>query len=144
MNNMKKIYKYKKQDILDALVFIFELNEDDINLAIYNILKNESLFKGLDITVETLSHKEDYDYDYDAHYDLWHQIVDQCDCDDNNWDNEEFTKEYDYDLTAEDVKQTIKKYDKSLSKDFIAELKDMWGDDILEEITDILKEYNLI
>ena len=114
MNNMKKVYKYKKQDILDALVFIFELNEDDINLAIYNILKNESLFKGLDITVETLSHKEDYDYD--AHYDL----------------------------TAEDVKQTIKKYDKSLSKDFIAELKDMWGDDILEEITDILKEYNLI
>ena len=97
---------------------------------------------GLDITVETLSHKEDYDYD--AHYDLWHQIVDQCDWDDNNWDNEEFTKEYDYDLTAEDVKQTIKKYDKSLSKDFIAELKDMWGDDILEEITDILKEYNLI
>ena len=142
MNNMKKAYKYKKQDILDALVFIFELNEDDINLAIYNILKNESLFKGLDITVETLSHKEDYDYD--AHYDLWHQIVDQCDWDDNNWDNEEFTKEYDYDLTAEDVKQTIKKYDKSLSKDFIAELKDMWGDDILEEITDILKEYNLI
>ena len=139
---MKKVYKYKKQDILDALVFIFELNEDDINLAIYNILKNESLFKGLDITVETLSHKEDYDYD--AHYDLWHQIVDQCDWDDNNWDNEEFTKEYDYDLTAEDVKQTIKKYDKSLSKDFIAELKDMWGDDILEEITDILKEYNLI
>lgn len=142
MNNMKKVYKYKKQDILDALIFIFELNEDDINLAIYNILKNESLFKGLDITVETLSHKEDYDYD--AHYDLWHQIVDQCDWDDNNWDNEEFTKEYDYDLTAEDVKQTIKKYDKSLSKDFIAELKDMWGDDILEEITDILKEYNLI
>ena len=142
MNNMKKVYKYKKQDILDALVFIFELNEDDINLAIYNILKNESLFKGLDITVETLSYKEDYDYD--AHYDLWHQIVDQCDWDDNNWDNEEFTKEYDYDLTAEDVKQTIKKYDKSLSKDFIAELKDMWGDDILEEITDILKEYNLI
>ena len=142
MNNMKKVYKYKKQDIVDALVFIFELNEDDINLAIYNILKNESLFKGLDITVETLSHKEDYDYD--AHYDLWHQIVDQCDWDDNNWDNEEFTKEYDYDLTAEDVKQTIKKYDKSLSKDFIAELKDMWGDDILEEITDILKEYNLI
>ena len=142
MNNMKKVYKYKKQDILDALVFIFELNEDDINLAIYNILKNESLFKGLDITVETLSHKEDYDYD--AQYDLWHQIVDQCDWDDNNWDNEEFTKEYDYDLTAEDVKQTIKKYDKSLSKDFIAELKDMWGDDILEEITDILKEYNLI
>ena len=40
--------------------------------------------------------------------------------------------------------QTIKKYDKSLSKDFIAELKDMWGDDILEEITDILKEDNLI
>ena len=142
MNNMKKVYKYKKQDILDALIFIFELNEDDINLAIYNILKNESLFKGLDITVETLSHKEDYDYD--AQYDLWHQIVDQCDWDDNNWDNEEFTKEYDYDLTAEDVKQTIKKYDKSLSKDFIAELKDMWGDDILEEITDILKEYNLI
>ena len=142
MNNMKKVYKYKKQDILDALVFIFELNEDDINLAIYNILKNESLFKGLDITVETLSHKEDYDYD--AHYDLWHQIVDQCDWDDNNWYNEEFTKEYDYDLTAEDVKQTIKKYDKSLSKDFITELKDMWGDDILEEITDILKEYNLI
>ena len=142
MNNMKKVYKYKKQDILDALIFIFELNEDDINLAIYNILKNESLFKGLDITVETLSHKEDYDYD--AHYDLWHQIVDQCDWDDNNWDNEEFTKEYDYDLTAENVKQTIKKYDKSLSKDFIAELKDMWGDDILEEITDILKEYNLI
>lgn len=142
MNNMKKVYKYKKQDILDALVFIFELNEDDINLAIYNILKNESLFKGLDITVETLSHKEDYDYD--AQYDLWHQIVDQCDWDDNNWYNEEFTKEYDYDLTAEDVKQTIKKYDKSLSKDFIAELKDMWGDDILEEITDILKEYNLI
>lgn len=142
MNNMKKVYKYKKQDILDALVFIFELNEDDINLAIYNILKNESLFKGLDITVETLSHKEDYDYD--AHYDLWHQIVDQCDWDDNNWYNEEFTKEYDYDLTAEDVKQTIKKYDKSLSKDFIAELKDMWGDGILEEITDILKEYNLI
>ena len=142
MNNMKKVYKYKKQDILDALVFIFELNEDDINLAIYNILKNESLFKGLDITVETLSHKEDYDYD--AHYDLWHQIVDQCDWDDNNWYNEEFTKEYDYDLTAEDVKQTIKKYDKSLSKDFIAELKDMWGDDILEEITDILTEYNLI
>ena len=142
MNNMKKVYKYKKQDILDALVFIFELNEDDINLAIYNILKNESLFKGLDITVETLSHKEDYDYD--AHYDLWHQIVDQCDWDDNNWDNEEFTKEYDYDLTAEDVKQTIKKYDKSLSKDFITELKDMWGDNILEEITDILKEYNLI
>ena len=142
MNNMKKVYKYKKQDILDALVFIFELNEDDINLAIYNILKNESLFKGLDITVETLSHKEDYDYD--AHYDLWHQIVDQCDWDDNNWDNEEFTKEYDYDLTAEDVKQNIKKYDKSLSKDFIAELKDIWGDDILEEITDILKEYNLI
>ena len=139
---MKKVYKYKKQDILDALVFIFELNEDDINLAIYNILKNESLFKGLDITVETLSHKEDYDYD--AQYDLWHQIVDQCDWDDNNWYNEEFTKEYDYDLTAEDVKQTIKKYDKSLSKDFIAELKDMWGDDILEEITDILKEYNLI
>ena len=139
---MKKVYKYKKQDILDALVFIFELNEDDINLAIYNILKNESLFKGLDITVETLSHKEDYDYD--AHYDLWHQIVDQCDWDDNNWYNEEFTKEYDYDLTAEDVKQTIKKYDKSLSKDFIVELKNMWGDDILEEITDILKEYNLI
>ena len=142
MNNMKKVYKYKKQDILDALVFIFELNEDDINLAIYNILKNESLFKGLDITVETLSHKEDYDYD--AHYDLWHQIVDQCDWDDNNWYNEEFTKEYDYDLTTEEVKQTIKKYDKSLSKDFIAELKDMWGDGILEEITDILKEYNLI
>ena len=142
MNNMKKVYKYKKQDILDALVFIFELNEDDINLAIYNILKNESLFKGLDITVETLSHKEDYDYD--AQYDLWHQIVDQCDWDDNNWYNEEFTKEYDYDLTAEDVKQTIKKYDKSLSKDFITELKDMWGDNILEEITDILKEYNLI
>lgn len=142
MNNMKKVYKYKKQDILDALVFIFELNEDDINLAIYNILKNESLFKGLDITVETLSHKEDYDYG--DQYDLWHQIVDQCDWDDNNWYNEEFTKEYDYDLTAEDVKQTIKKYDKSLSKDFIAELKDMWGDDILEEITDILKEYNLI
>ena len=142
MNNMKKVYKYKKQDILDALVFIFELNEDDINLAIYNILKNESLFKGLDITVETLSHKEDYDYD--AQYDLWHQIVDQCDWDDNNWYNEEFTKEYDYDLTAEDVMQTIKKYDKSLSKDFIAELKDMWGDDILEEITDILKEDNLI
>ena len=139
---MKKVYKYKKQDILDALVFIFELNEDDINLAIYNILKNESLFKGLDITVETLSHKEDYDYD--AQYDLWHQIVDQCDWDDNNWYNEEFTKEYDYDLTAEDVKQTIKKYDKSLSKDFIVELKNMWGDDILEEITDILKEYNLI
>ena len=61
-------------------------------MAIYNILKNESLFKGLDITVETLSHKEDYDYD--AHYDLWHQIVDQCDWDDNNWDNEEFTKAY--------------------------------------------------
>lgn len=142
MNNMKKVYKYKKQDILDALVFIFELDEDDINLAIYNILKNESLFKGLDITVETLSHKEDYDYD--VHYDLWHQIVDQCDWDDNNWYNKEFTKEYDYDLTAEDVKQTIKKYDKSLSKDFIAELKDMWGDGILEEITDILKEYNLI
>lgn len=142
MNNMKKVYKYKKQDILDALVFIFELNEDDINLAIYNILKNESLFKGLDITVETLSHKEDYDYD--AQYDLWHQIVDQCDWDDNNWYNEEFTKEYDYDLTAEDVKQTIKKYDKSLSKDFIIELKNMWGDDILEEITNILKEYNLI
>lgn len=142
MNNMKKVYKYKKQDIFDALVFIFELNEDDINLAIYNILKNESLFKGLDITVETLSHKEDYDYD--TQYDLWHQIVDQCDWDDNNWYNEEFTKEYDYDLTAEDVMQTIKKYDKSLSKDFIAELKDMWGDDILEEITDILKEDNLI
>ena len=142
MNNMKKVYKYKKQDILDALVYIFELNEDDINLAIYNILKTESLLKGLDITVETLSPKEDYDYD--AQYDLWHQIVDQCDWDDNNWYNEEFTKEYDYDLTAEDVKQTIKKYDKSLSKDFIAELKDMWGDDILEEITDILKEYNLI
>jgi hypothetical protein len=51
---MKKVYKYKRQDIFDALVFIFELNEDDINLAIYNILKNESLFKGLDITVETL------------------------------------------------------------------------------------------
>ena len=142
MNNMKKVYKYKKQDILDALVFIFELNEDDINLAIYNILKNESLFKGLDITVEILSHKEDYDYD--DQYDLWHRIVDQCDWDDNNWYNEEFTKEYDYDLTAEDVKQTIKKYDKSLSKDFIVELKNMWGDDILEEITDILKEYNLI
>ena len=142
MNNMKKVYKYKRQDIFDALVFIFELNEDDINLAIYNILKNESLFKGLDITVETLSHKEDYDYE--AQYDLWHQIVDQCDWDDNNWYNEEFTKEYDYDLTAEDVKQTIKKYDKSLSKDFIVELKDMWGDDILEEITDILKEDNLI
>ena len=139
---MKKVYKYKKEDIFDALVFIFELNEDDINLAIYNILKNESLFKGLDITVETLSHKEDYDYE--AQYDLWHQIVDQCDWDDNNWYNEEFTKEYDYDLTAEDVKQTIKKYDKSLSKDFIKELKDMWGDDILEEITDILKEDNLI
>ena len=139
---MKKVYKYKKEDIFDALVFIFELNEDDINLAIYNILKNESLFKGLDITVETLSHKEDYDYE--AQYDLWHQIVDQCDWDDNNWYNEEFTKEYDYDLTAEDVKQTIKKYDKSLSKDFIVELKDMWGDDILEEITDILKEDNLI
>jgi hypothetical protein len=142
MNNMKKVYKYKKEDIFDALVFIFELNEDDINLAIYNILKNESLFKGLDITVETLSHKEDYDYE--AQYDLWHQIVDQCDWDDNNWYDEEFTKEYDYDLTAEDVKQTIKKYDKSLSKDFIKELKDMWGDDILEEITDILKEDNLI
>ena len=142
MNNMKKVYKYKKEDIFDALVFIFELNEDDINLAIYNILKNDSLFKGLDITVETLSHKEDYDYE--AQYDLWHQIVDQCDWDDNNWYNEEFTKEYDYDLTAEDVKQTIKKYDKSLSKDFIVELKDMWGDDILEEITDILKEDNLI
>ena len=142
MNNMKKVYKYKKEDIFDALVFIFELNEDDINLAIYNILKNESLFKGLDITVETLSHKEDYDYE--TQYDLWHQIVDQCDWDDNNWYNEEFTKEYDYDLTAEDVKQTIKKYDKSLSKDFIVELKDMWGDDILEEITDILKEDNLI
>ena len=139
---MKKVYKYKKEDIFDALVFIFELNEDDINLAIYNILKNESLFKGLDITVETLSHKEDYDYE--TQYDLWHQIVDQCDWDDNNWYNEEFTKEYDYDLTAEDVKQTIKKYDKSLSKDFIVELKDMWGDDILEEITDILKEDNLI
>lgn len=142
MNNMKKVYKYKKEDIFDALVFIFELNEDDINLAIYNILKNESLFKGLDITVETLSHKEDYDYE--AQYDLWHQIVDQCDCDDRNWYDEEFKKEYDYDLTAEDVKQTIKKYDKSLSKDFIKELKDMWGDDILEEITDILKEDNLI
>ena len=36
MNNMKKVYKYKKQDILDTLIFIFELNEDDINLAIYN------------------------------------------------------------------------------------------------------------
>ena len=142
MNNMKKVYKYKRQDIFDALLFIFELNEDDINLAIYNILKNESLFKGLDITVETLSHKEDYDYE--AQYDLWHQIVDQCDWDDNNWYDEEFKKEYDYDLTAEDVKQTIKKYDKSLSKDFIVELKDMWGDDILEEITDILKEDNLI
>ena len=142
MNNMKKVYKYKRKDIFDALLFIFELNEDDINLAIYNILKNESLFKGLDITVETLSHKEDYDYE--TQYDLWHQIVDQCDWDDNNWYNEEFTKEYDYDLTAEDVKQTIKKYDKSLSKDFIAELKDMWGDDILEEITDILKEDNII
>ena len=142
MNNMKKVYKYKREDIFDALIFIFELNEDDINLAIYNILKNESLFKGLDITVETLSHKEDYDYE--AQYDLWHQIVDQCDWDDNNWYNEEFTKEYDYDLTAEDVKQTIKKNDKSLSKDFIVELKNMWGDDILEEITDILKEDNLI
>ena len=142
MNNMKKVYKYKRQDIFDALLFIFELNEDDINLAIYNILKNESLFKGLDITVETLSHKEDYDYE--AQYDLWHQIVDQCDWDDNNWMDDEFKKEYDYDLTAEDVKQTIKKYDKSLSKEFIAELKDMWGDDILEEITDILKEDNLI
>ena len=142
MNNMKKVYKYKRQDIFDALLFIFELNEDDINLAIYNILKNESLFKGLDITVETLSHKEDYDYE--AQYDLWHQIVDQCDWDDNNWMDDEFKKEYDYDLTAEDVKQTIKKYDKSLSKEFIVELKDMWGDDILEEITDILKEDNLI
>ena len=142
MNNMKKVYKYKRQDIFDALLFIFELNEDDINLAIYNILKNESLFKGLDITVETLSHKEDYDYE--AQYDLWHQIVDQCDWDDNNWDDEEFKKEYDYDLTAEDVKQTIKKYDKSLSKDFIVELKNMWDDDILEQITDILKEDNLI
>ena len=142
MNNMKKVYKYKRQDIFDALLFIFELNEDDINLAIYNILKNESLFKGLDITVETLSHKEDYDYE--AQYDLWHQIVEQCDWDDNNWMDDEFKKEYDYDLTAEDVKQTIKKYDKSLSKEFIAELKDMWGDDILEEITDILKEDNLI
>ena len=142
MNNMKKVYKYKRQDIFEALLFVFELNEDDINLAIYNILKNESLFKGLDITVETLSHKEDYDYE--AQYDLWHQIVDQCDWDDNNWMDDEFKKEYDYDLTAEDVKQTIKKYDKSLSKEFIAELKDMWGDDILEEITDILKEDNLI
>ena len=142
MNNMKKVYKYKRQDIFDALLFIFELNEDDINLAIYNILKNESLFKGLDITVETFSHKEDYDYE--AQYDLWHQIVDQCDWDDNNWMDDEFKKEYDYDLTAEDVKQTIKKYDKSLSKEFIVELKDMWGDDILEEITDILKEDNLI
>ena len=142
MDNMKKVYKYKRQDIFDALLFIFELNEDDINLAIYNILKNESLFKGLDITVETLSHKEDYDYE--AQYDLWHQIVDQCDWDDNNWMDDEFKKEYDYDLTAEDVKQTIKKYDKSLSKEFIVELKDMWGDDILEEITDILKEDNLI
>jgi hypothetical protein len=118
------------------------LNEDDINLAIYNILKNESLFKGLDITVETFSHKEDYDYE--AQYDLWHQIVDQCDWDNNNWYDEEFKKEYDYDLTAEDVKQTIKKYDKSLSKDFIVELKNMWDDDILEQITDILKEDNLI
>ena len=142
MNNMKKVYKYKREDIFDALLFIFELNEDDINLAIYNILKNDSLFKGLDITVETLSHKEDYDYE--AQYDLWHQIVDQCDWDDNNWYDDKFKKEYDYDLTAEDVKQTIKKYDKSLSKDFIVELKDMWGDDILEEITDILKEDNLI
>ena len=142
MDNMKKVYKYKRQDIFDALLFIFELNEDDINLAIYNILKNESLFKGLDITVETFSHKEDYDYE--AQYDLWHQIVDQCDWDDNNWMDDEFKKEYDYDLTAEDVKQTIKKYDKSLSKEFIVELKDMWGDDILEEITDILKEDNLI
>lgn len=142
MNNMKKVYKYKRQDIFDALLFIFELNEDDINLAIYNILKNESLYKGLDITVETLSHKEDYDYE--AQYDLWHQIVEQCDWDDNNWRDDEFKKEYDYDLTAEDVKQTIKKYDKSLSKEFIVELKDMWGDDILEEITDILKEDNLI
>ena len=142
MDNMKKVYKYKRQDIFDALLFIFELNEDDINLAIYNILKNESLYKGLDITVETLSHKEDYDYE--AQYDLWHQIVDQCDWDDNNWMDDEFKKEYDYDLTAEDVKQTIKKYDKSLSKEFIVELKDMWGDDILEEITDILKEDNLI
>lgn len=142
MNNMKKVYKYKRQDIFEALLFVFELNEDDINLAIYNILKNESLFKGLDITVETLSHKEDYDYE--AQYDLWHQIVDQCDWDDNNWMDDEFKKEYDYDLTAEDVKQTIKKYDKSLSKEFIVELKDMWGDDILEEITDILKEDNLI
>ena len=139
---MKKVYKYKRQDIFEALLFVFELNEDDINLAIYNILKNESLFKGLDITVETLSHKEDYDYE--AQYDLWHQIVDQCDWDDNNWMDDEFKKEYDYDLTAEDVKQTIKKYDKSLSKEFIVELKDMWGDDILEEITDILKEDNLI
>lgn len=142
MNNMKKVYKYKRQDIFEALLFVFELNEDDINLAIYNILKNESLYKGLDITVETLSHKEDYDYE--AQYDLWHQIVDQCDWDDNNWMDDEFKKEYDYDLTAEDVKQTIKKYDKSLSKEFIVELKDMWGDDILEEITDILKEDNLI
>ena len=142
MNNMKKVYKYKRQDIFEALLFVFELNEDDINLAIYNILKNESLFKGLDITVETLSHKEDYDYE--AQYDLWHQIVEQCDWDDNNWRDDEFKKEYDYDLTAEDVKQTIKKYDKSLSKEFIVELKDMWGDDILEEITDILKEDNLI
>lgn len=142
MNNMKKVYKYKRQDIFEALLFVFELNEDDINLAIYNILKNESLFKGLDITVETFSHKEDYDYE--AQYDLWHQIVDQCDWDDNNWMDDEFKKEYDYDLTAEDVKQTIKKYDKSLSKEFIVELKDMWGDDILEEITDILKEDNLI
>lgn len=139
---MKKVYKYKRQDIFDALLFIFELNEDDINLAIYNILKNESLFKGLDITVETLLHKEDYDYE--VQYDLWHQIVDQCDYDDNNWYDEEFKNEYDYDLTAENVKQTIKKYDKSLSKDFIAELKDMWDDDILEQITDILKEDNLI
>ena len=142
MNNMKKVYKYKRQDIFEALLFVFELNEDDINLAIYNILKNESLYKGLDITVETLSHKEDYDYE--AQYDLWHQIVEQCDWDDNNWRDDEFKKEYDYDLTAEDVKQTIKKYDKSLSKEFIVELKDMWGDDILEEITDILKEDNLI
>ena len=142
MNNMKKVYKYKRQDIFEALLFVFELNEDDINLAIYNILKNESLFKGLDITVKTLLHKEDYDYE--AQYDLWHQIVEQCDWDDNNWRDDEFKKEYDYDLTAEDVKQTIKKYDKSLSKEFIVELKDMWGDDILEEITDILKEDNLI
>lgn len=140
---MKKAYKYSKRDIYDALYFIFEtINENDINLAIYHILTENSLYKGIDITVETLLHKSDYDYE--AKYDIWHQIVDQCDWENNNWYDEDFKTKYDYDLTANGIKEYIEKNDVSLSKKFIKDLHEMWDENLLKDITEILKEDNLL